>query len=124
MAMIATAKRRRADNRRPLHNDEARSLQMLDKALGDDRRHDLGGVMLPPAAVEAQRERESVGEVFGGGGREAVGRVGHAAGLARRGNADRRWRYRCFAHVGPRPNHAGGGKLDLEGGALYSARDS
>jgi hypothetical protein len=35
---------------------------VLDKALGDDRRHHLGGVVLPPAAIEAQSEREGVGE--------------------------------------------------------------
>jgi hypothetical protein len=38
-------------------------LQALREALGDDLRHHLGGVVLPPAAVEAQREREGVGEV-------------------------------------------------------------
>jgi hypothetical protein len=42
---------------------------VLDKTLGDDPRHDLGRVMLPPAAIEAQREREGVGEVIGGGRR-------------------------------------------------------
>jgi len=31
---------------------------MLHKALSDDPRHHLGGVVLPPTAVEAQRERE------------------------------------------------------------------
>jgi hypothetical protein len=30
---------------------------MLDKPLGDNPRHDLGGVMLPLAAIEAQSER-------------------------------------------------------------------
>jgi hypothetical protein len=47
-------------DRRPLHDDEARSLQALDKALGDDPRHDLGGVMLPPAAIKTQRVAEGV----------------------------------------------------------------
>jgi len=28
--------------------------------------------MLPPAAIEAQREREGVGEVCRGGGRQAI----------------------------------------------------
>jgi hypothetical protein len=54
---------------------------MLDKPLSDDPRRDLGGVVLPLAAVEAQREREGVGEVFGFGGREAIGR-GYGARLA------------------------------------------
>ncbi len=39
---------------------------MLHKALGDDPRHDLGRVMLPPPAIEAQCEREGVGEVIWG----------------------------------------------------------
>jgi hypothetical protein len=30
---------------------------VLNKPLGDDPRHHLGGVMLPLAAIEAQRER-------------------------------------------------------------------
>jgi len=34
---------------------------VVNQALGDDPRHDLGGVILPPAAVEAQRERKAVG---------------------------------------------------------------
>jgi hypothetical protein len=42
---------------------------VLHKAVSDDPRHDLGGVMLPPSIIEAQREREGVGEVIGGGGR-------------------------------------------------------
>ncbi len=41
-----------------LHDDEARSLQVLHKPLGDDPRHHLGRVVLPLPAVEAQRERE------------------------------------------------------------------
>ncbi len=31
---------------------------MLHEALGDDLRHHLGGVMLPLAAIAAQRERQ------------------------------------------------------------------
>ncbi len=35
------------------------------RQFGDDPRHDLGGVVLALTAVEAQRERERVGEVIG-----------------------------------------------------------
>jgi hypothetical protein len=49
-------------DRRPLHHDEARALQGVDKAPRHDPSHHLGSVVLPPAAVEAQRERESVGK--------------------------------------------------------------
>jgi hypothetical protein len=52
--------RRTPADRRPLHDDEARALQALHKPLGDDPRHDLGGVMLPPAAIKAQRVAEGV----------------------------------------------------------------
>ena len=55
---------------------------MLDKALGDDCRHHFCGVMRPLASVKAQREGQGVGEVIGGGGREAIGNIGHAATVA------------------------------------------
>jgi hypothetical protein len=74
MALIATTERRRADELRFLHDDGARSLQALDKPLGDNPRRDLSSVMFPLAAVEAQRKSQSVGEVIGGGGRQAQGR--------------------------------------------------
>ncbi len=61
--------------RRPLHNHETGALQMLDKPFRNDPRHQLAGVALPLAAVEAQRERQGVGEIIGGGGREAIGRI-------------------------------------------------
>ncbi len=72
-------KRRGANCRRFLHDDEARAIKMLDQAPRHDCRHDLPGVALSLPAVEAQREREGVGEVIGGGRREAIGRVGHGA---------------------------------------------
>jgi len=37
-ALETSSERRPASDRRPLHDDEAGSLQMLDQALGDDRR--------------------------------------------------------------------------------------
>jgi hypothetical protein len=40
---------------------------VLDKAPGDDPRHDLTRVVLPLAAVEAERERQGVGDVIRGG---------------------------------------------------------
>ncbi|MGA2492168.1 MAG: hypothetical protein ABSF67_04375 [Roseiarcus sp.] len=59
-------------SRRFLHDDESGALQVLDEAPCHDRRRDLPGVALPLAAVEAQREREGVGEVFGLRGCQAV----------------------------------------------------
>ena len=72
--------RRPAHARRFLHDDLARVVEVLDKALGDDPRHEPVPVVLPLAAVKAQREREG----FGAGGREAVGGVGHCARVADR----------------------------------------
>ena len=51
---------------------------MLHQALGHDRRHHLASVVRTLAPAVAQREGERVGEVFGAGGREAVG-VWHGA---------------------------------------------
>ena len=58
--LIAATQRRRARTRRLLHDDEARALQVLDKALRDDSRHDLACVMFPLEAVETQRDGEGV----------------------------------------------------------------
>ena len=52
---------------------------MLDKALGDDLRHDLVGVVDALATLESEREGERVGDVGRVGGRELVS-VGMAAG--------------------------------------------
>jgi hypothetical protein len=43
-----------ADLRRPLHYDEARALEVLDKSLADDLRHDLISVVGALAAPVAQ----------------------------------------------------------------------
>ena len=45
---------------------------MLDKALGDDLRHDLVGVVDALATLESEREGERVGDVGKVGGREVV----------------------------------------------------
>jgi hypothetical protein len=45
---------------------------MLDKALGDDLRHDLVGVVDALATLEAERKGERVGKVGWIGGREPV----------------------------------------------------
>ena len=66
--------RRAADRRRPFHDHEARSLQMLDKPLGDDLRHDLIRVVDALAALVAQGEGQRGRQV----GREPVG-VGQCA---------------------------------------------
>ena len=44
--------------RRPAHDDEAGAVQVLDKALGDDVRHDLVGFVDALPAADAQREGE------------------------------------------------------------------
>jgi hypothetical protein len=48
---------------RTLHHDKAGPFQMLDKALADDLRHDLIGVVDALATLEAQRVGQRVGEV-------------------------------------------------------------
>jgi hypothetical protein len=84
----------RHDDRRVLHDDEPRSLQVIDKALGDDAGHDLAGVVNPLALVVPNRERKSVGE--SSDGRALIGRLGlcyeETAGVERAG--------RCCAHAG------------------------
>jgi len=45
---MTTAERSCPADRRPLHDDESRSLQMLDQALGDDRRQEFVGVVNAP----------------------------------------------------------------------------
>jgi hypothetical protein len=51
---MTAAERRRPANRRPLHDDEAGPLEVLNQALGDDRRHELVGVADALAALKAQ----------------------------------------------------------------------
>jgi len=74
---------------------------MLDKALGDDLRHDLVGVVDTLATLESEREGERVGDVGRVGARELVsmhgGRIAERSernknilrGL--RASAQRRW---------------------------------
>jgi hypothetical protein len=52
---------------RPLHDDEAGPLQMLDQAFGNDRRHEFLGIVGALAALKVQRECERVGDVLGSG---------------------------------------------------------
>jgi hypothetical protein len=61
---MTTAERSCPAGWRPLHDDESRSLQMLDQALGDDRRHEFVGVVNALAALKAQGEGERVGQVL------------------------------------------------------------
>jgi hypothetical protein len=72
----------------PFVPDEPRSFEVLHQAFGDDRRHHLAGVVGPLAPDVAQREGECIGEVFGAGGREAVG-VGHRSGWLEHRNKTR-----------------------------------
>jgi len=50
VASVPTVGRRALADRRPLHDDKARTLQVLHRALGEDPRHHLRCVMLPLAA--------------------------------------------------------------------------
>jgi hypothetical protein len=52
-----------AADRRPLHDDEAGALEVLDQALGDVFGHDLVGVVDALAALKARCEGERRGEV-------------------------------------------------------------
>jgi len=68
------AQRCAVDRRWPPHDHEARALEALDKALGDDLGHELVGVVDALAALEAEREGERRGEVGGSAGvRRSVG---------------------------------------------------
>ena len=55
--IMPAADRGAAADRRFLHDDEAGALQMLHKALGDDRRHHLAGVPSACARCSAARRR-------------------------------------------------------------------
>jgi hypothetical protein len=79
-----------ASDWRLLHDNESASVQMVDKPLGHDPRHELDRVVLPLAAIEAQRDGERVGEVCGLGRREAFGRTGHCVMIADRSAPPRR----------------------------------
>jgi hypothetical protein len=46
---------------------------MLNQALGDDRRHQFVGVVLPLTAPEPEGESERVRQIVAGCGREALG---------------------------------------------------
>jgi hypothetical protein len=59
----------RRQYRQLLHDDEAGTLQMLDKPPRHYLRHDLIGVVEALASLKAQGERIRVGEVFETGGR-------------------------------------------------------
>jgi hypothetical protein len=74
-SLESTCERGVAAARRFLHHDESAALQMPHKPPRDDLRHEFVGIVDALAALEAQREREGVGDVFGRGGRQLV--VGH-----------------------------------------------
>jgi len=50
---------------------------MVDKTLGHDLRHQFGRVVLPFAALEAERERQRVGEIIRRRGCQALGGLCH-----------------------------------------------
>src|SRR5260370_33096698 len=72
-----------ADNPRTLHHHQSGALQMLDKALRHDFRHDLVGVVHALAALKAQREGERIGEIVRIGWRQLV-EFGHVPTIAQR----------------------------------------
>jgi hypothetical protein len=85
-------KRRTASDRRLLHDDEARSLKVLHKPLGDDLRHDLVGVVDSLAALEEEGECErGCAMSLGSAGRRTFGRVGHCARIADRLEHNKNW---------------------------------
>jgi hypothetical protein len=51
-AVVIASERRSPGNRRLLHDHKARPLQLLHKGLGDDRSHELAGVVFSLAAIE------------------------------------------------------------------------
>ena len=60
----SATKRRPASDWRALHKDEAATLKVFDKPSRHDGRHEFVSVVNALATLEAQRERERVGEVF------------------------------------------------------------
>nr|WP_197463089.1 hypothetical protein [Gluconobacter thailandicus] len=52
---------------RRAHDHEARAFQIGDQPFGHETRHELGGVMRPPASVIAQRVHQDFGHVRGAG---------------------------------------------------------
>jgi hypothetical protein len=62
---MPAAERGAPADRRFLHHDEARPLEVLDEALRADSRHEFVGVVDALAALEAEREGEGVGQVVG-----------------------------------------------------------
>jgi hypothetical protein len=90
--VVTAANRGATSDWRLFHDDKPRPLQVLHQALGDDRRHHLAGVVRPLAAAVAQREGERIGEVFRGGGREAIGVRHELRIIAAEGTRqERRW---------------------------------
>src|SRR5208337_2537492 len=71
-----------ASDRRALHHHEAGALKVLNQAPSDNLGHDLVRVVRPLAPMEAQRERERVGDVVGRGGCEAVSAICHGPMVA------------------------------------------
>jgi len=76
----AAAQRRRTFARRPSHDDEPRTLQVLRQALSDDVRHDLVAIVHTFAASESQREGERVDEFVGSGRLQVVSHAGSISG--------------------------------------------
>lgn len=68
--------------RRSRHDDVAAHLQMLHEAPGDNPRHRVVRVMNALASVEAEREREALGDVVGRGEFELVEIGGHPRTIA------------------------------------------
>src|SRR5579872_7145644 len=65
-----------APSNRLAHDDEARSLEMLDQALGHDLRHGLGGLVARQRRFGCEAERKGDHDLAWIGGRE-IAIVGH-----------------------------------------------
>ena len=81
-ALMPSQQRCPADRRRFPHDDKPGLLQVFDKPLGHDARHELARVIHALAALEPEREGQSVCQVFRRGGAQVVGRVGHRSTIA------------------------------------------
>ena len=87
---------------------------MLDRALGDDLRHDFVGVVDALATLEAEREGERVGDVGWVGGRELVSMHGSRI-------AERSERNKNTAGYFPKADFVANGR---DGGGEPSGTDS
>ena len=83
-APLRLRRRRAAAQRRPLHDDETGTLQVLRQTFGDDRRHHFRRIVDSFAAAVAKRECDRIGDLLGRGGGAGFRAHGSCADIARR----------------------------------------